>query len=58
MSEPKNPAEKLFNDAAGPMRYPAWLYIGGQGLKGGGDRLVACFLPCTVKHEYGLSLHL
>lgn len=42
-------AERVFAAAAGPMRYPAWLYMGAAGCIGGGDRLMACFRPCTVK---------
>ena len=38
-------AERIFLEAAGRERNPAWLYIGGVYLKGAGDRLAACFLP-------------
>lgn len=40
--------ERLYAAAAGPDRYPPWLYMGGIGLKGGMVRLKAVFFPCTV----------
>lgn len=40
--------ERLFRAARGPMHYPAYLYIGGVGLEGGWDRLIATFVPCTA----------
>jgi hypothetical protein len=40
--------QRLFLDARGAMHYPAYLYIGGVGLEGGWDRLVATFVPCTA----------
>lgn len=38
-------SDRIFREAAGPQRYPAWLYIGGVGLQGAGDRLVSAFMP-------------
>ena len=41
--------DRIFREAAGPIRYPSWFYIGGLGLKGGMDRFVSCFFPWTIK---------
>ena len=50
----KEECERIANQAAGPGFYPAWLYIGGPGKQGAGNRLVAAFVPCTVpKPFYG-----
>lgn len=48
MTEPLSESDRIFQAAAGPDHYPAWLYMGGSYLTGAGDRLVACFRPCSV----------
>jgi hypothetical protein len=37
--------ERTFNAAAGSQVYPVWLIAGAAGLRGAGDRLMACFRP-------------
>lgn len=51
--KPETDADRIFREAAGPQRYPAWLYIGGAGLHGAGDRLVSAFMPWATEVKRG-----